>query len=86
MSDSCNLQAIGTVATNLIGRSKGDNPQILRVYDHIHKEPNKIETLPCKTECLQLKKDINKELFMRVPLSDLHQIKLGTLLLLLYQK
>ena len=80
MDDSCNLQAIDTVAINLIGRSTGDNPQILSIYDHVPKEPNKIETLPCKIDCLQLKKEIKKELFMRVPLSDLHQIKLGTLL------
>ena len=82
-SNSCNIRDIQNIARNLIGRSEGDQPAILSLYDHIpkhSKKEDKSKTLPCGIECLELKKNIEKELFMRVPLASLHNIKLGTLL------
>ena len=81
--NSCNIGAIQNIATNLIGRSKGNQPSILSLYDHIPKQVKKesnINMLPCGIDCVGLKQDIEKELFMRVPLASLHNMKLGTLL------
>ena len=36
--------------------------------------------MPCGIDCVELNKDIEKVLFMRVPLASLHNMKLGTLL------
>ena len=81
--NSCNIRAIQNIATNLIGRSKGNQPSILSLYDHIPKlvkKESNINMLPCGIDCVGLKQDIEKELFMRVPLASLHNMKLGTLL------
>ena len=81
--NSCNIRAIQNIATNLIGRSKGNQPSILSLYGHIPKQVKKesnINMMPCGIDCVELNKDIEKVLFMRVPLASLHNIKLGTLL------
>ena len=81
--NSCNVRAIQNIATNLVGRSKGNQPSILNLYDHIPKQSKKddnTKALPCGIDCIGLKKTIEKELFMRVPLASLHNMKLGTLL------
>ena len=81
--NSCNIRAIQNIATNLIGRSKGNQPSILSVYDHIPKQLKKESNnnnLPCGIDCVGLKQDIEKVLFMRVPLASMHNMKLGTLL------
>ena len=81
--NSCNTRAIQNIATNLIGRSKGNQPSILSLYDHIPKQVKKesnINMMPCGIDCVGLKQDIEKVLFMRVPLASLHNMKLGTLL------
>ena len=79
--NSCNI--VKDIAKNLVGRTKGNHPSILSLYDHITKQSKKesnINMLPCGLDCLALKKTIEKELFMRIPLASLHNIKLGTLL------
>ena len=79
--NSCNI--VKDIAKSLIGRTKGNHPSILSLYDHITKQSRKESNIymqPCGIDCLALKKTIEKELFMRIPLASLHNMNLGTLL------
>ena len=81
--NSCNIRAIQIIATNLIGRFKGNHPSILSLTDHFPKQlktESNIKMVPCGIDCIGLKRNIEKELFMRVPLASFHKMKLGTLL------
>ena len=81
--NSCNIRAIQNITTNLIGRSKGNHPSILSLTDHFPKQlktESNIKMVPCGIDCIGLKRNIEKELFMRVPLASFHKMKLGTLL------
>lgn len=79
-----NLASLDWSIINLVGRSDTKNESaILQVYDHL---PKCNQIMDCDIDCSNMKNEIQKRIFMKHPLANVDEMKVGTLIRQMFPK